>query len=79
MVLLDLGLPKVDGLEVLRRIRAHPRLKYVPVIVFTSEARERERCEALDIGANLFIAKPNDAKTFVQLVRWIEGLLEFLD
>ena len=79
MVLLDLGLPRTTGLEVLRRMRADERLKYVPVVAFTSDTGERDRGRALDGGANLFVVKPRDAQSFVKFVRWIEGLLEFVE
>lgn len=79
LVLLDLGLPKVDGLEVLRRMRAHPRLKYVPVVVLTSNEDDGQRWRALDSGASLFLAKPRDARSFDKLARWVDDLLGFLD
>jgi len=79
LVLLDLGLPKIGGLEVLRRMRAHPRLKYVPVVVFTSSDHDGERWRALDSGASLFLSKPQDSRSFDKLARWIDDLLGFLD
>lgn len=79
LVLLDLTLPKIDGLEVLRRMRAHARLKYVPVVVLTSGDGDRQRWRALDSGANLFLSKPQDSRSFVKLARWVDDLLGFLD
>jgi CheY-like chemotaxis protein len=79
LVLLDLGLPKIGGLEVLRRMRAHPRLKYVPVVVLTSSEDDVQRSRALDSGASLFLSKPHDAPSFGKLARWVEDLLGFLD
>ena len=79
LVLLDLGLPGLGGLEVLRRIRADVRCKYMAVIAFTSDTSERDRGFALEVGANLFVVKPTDGEAFVKFVRWVDGLLEFLD
>jgi len=79
LVLLDLGLPKIGGLDVLRRMRVHPRLKYVPVVVFTSADGDGERWKALDSGASLFLSKPQDTRSFEKLARWIDELLGFLD
>jgi CheY-like chemotaxis protein/DNA-binding XRE family transcriptional regulator len=58
MILLDLGLPKIDGLEVLRRIKADPRTKKIPVIVLTSSKRSRDFIESKKYGADGFIVKP---------------------
>lgn len=69
MVLLDLKLPKVDGLEVLRRIRAHPRTHLLPVVVLTSSREERDLIEAYGAGANSYVRKAVDFAHFVEGVR----------
>ncbi|HVE11971.1 MAG TPA: response regulator [Elusimicrobiota bacterium] len=58
LVILDLNLPKIGGMEVLRRIRAQARLKALPVLVLTTSTQERERDEALRLGASAFLNKP---------------------
>ncbi|MEW6220547.1 MAG: response regulator [Thermodesulfobacteriota bacterium] len=71
LVLLDLKLPKVDGLEVLRRIKDDDRLKYVPVVVLTSSKEERDLVESYNLGVNSYIRKPVDFDQFVETVRYI--------
>ena len=63
MVLLDLDLPKVHGLEVLRRMRAHPRTRNLPVIILTSD-REIDAAAGYTLGANSFMRKPLDFEEF---------------
>ena len=69
VVLLDLKLPKVDGLEVLRRIRADPRTRTLPVVVLTSSNQERDVTEAYALGVNSYIVKPVDFDRFAQAIR----------
>jgi two-component system response regulator len=69
VVLLDLRLPKVDGLEVLRRIRAHERTRLVPVVVLTSSKEEEDRLRGYELGANSFVQKPVDFGGFADAVR----------
>jgi len=69
LVLLDLKLPKVGGLEVLRRIRSEPATKRLPVVILTSSKQERDRAEGYDIGANSYICKPVDLEQFNEAVR----------
>lgn len=69
VILLDLKLPKVDGLEVLRQMRAHPRTKLLPVIVLTSSVEERDVIRSYNLGANSYIHKPVDMQKFVQAIR----------
>lgn len=69
LVLLDLNMPKVSGLEVLRSIRADPRTKYLPVVVLTTSTEERDIVETYDLGANSFVRKPVEFDEFLDAVR----------
>ncbi|HEV8432816.1 MAG TPA: response regulator [Thermoanaerobaculia bacterium] len=68
VVLLDLKLPKVDGIDVLRRIKSDPRTALVPVVVLTSSAEERDRLATYELGANSFIVKPVEFESFTRAV-----------
>jgi two-component system, response regulator len=69
LVLLDLKLPRVDGLEVLRRIRADERTRLLPVVILTSSKEQRDLVEGYGRGANSYIRKPVDFGQFVEAVR----------
>jgi len=69
VVLLDLNLPKVDGLEVLKRVRADPRTRLAPIVVLTSSKEESDMVESYGRGANSYIRKPVDFDQFVEAVR----------
>jgi CheY-like chemotaxis protein len=69
LVLLDLKLPRVDGLEVLRRIRADERTRLLPVVILTSSKEQRDLVEGYGYGANSYIRKPVDFGQFVEAVR----------
>lgn len=69
VVLLDLKLPKVDGLEVLRRIKTDPRTKTIPVAVLTSSREERDIVDSYELGVNSYIRKPVDFDQFTEAVR----------
>jgi len=69
VVLLDLKLPKVDGLEVLKRMRSDERTRRVPVVVLTSSSEERDIVASYDFGANSYVRKPVDFEQFVDAVR----------
>jgi CheY-like chemotaxis protein len=71
LVLLDLKLPKIDGIEVLRRIKADERTRRIPVVVLTSSQEERDRAETYDLGVNSYIRKPVDFEQFSEAVRHI--------
>jgi two-component system, response regulator len=66
MILLDLKLPKVDGLEVLRRIREDPRTRGIPTVVLTSSSEDRDIAEAYKLGVNSYIVKPVDFDQFMK-------------
>jgi CheY-like chemotaxis protein len=71
LVLLDLKLPKVDGIEVLRQIKGDARTKTVPVVVMTSSKEERDLVQSYDLGANSYIQKPVDFEQFRQTVKTV--------
>lgn len=66
VVLLDLKLPRVDGLEVLKQIRADPRTRNLPVVVLTSSNEERDLVESYRLGANSYVRKPVDFRQFTE-------------
>ena len=69
VVLLDLKLPLVDGLEVLRRIKGDERTRHIPVVVLTSSREERDIVESYRLGVNSYITKPVDFEQFTECVR----------
>jgi len=68
VVLLDLKLPKIPGLEVLRRIRANDRWRSLPVVLLTSSKEERDIAEGYELGANSYVCKPVDFQQFTAAV-----------
>jgi two-component system, response regulator len=69
LVLLDLKLPKLDGLQLLRRLRSEPRTQLLPVVVLTSSDEDRDVIEGYRLGANSYIRKPVDFNQFTEAVR----------
>jgi CheY-like chemotaxis protein len=69
VVLLDLKMPRVDGLEVLRQMRNDPALKHVPVVMVTSSREEQDLVSSYQLGANAYVVKPVDFQKFVESVR----------
>ncbi|MGE5462177.1 MAG: response regulator [Syntrophothermus sp.] len=68
VILLDLKLPKVDGLEVLRRLRSDPRTQMLPVVVLTSSKEEQDMIKAYSLGVNSYVRKPVDFNQFVEAI-----------
>jgi two-component system, chemotaxis family, response regulator Rcp1 len=72
LILLDLNLPRVDGREVLSRIKGDPDLKRIPVIVLTTSTREEDVVRSYDLGVNTFISKPVRFEDFIKVVTAIQ-------
>jgi CheY-like chemotaxis protein len=75
LVLLDLNVPKVSGIDVLRRLRAGPRWRSTPVIVVTSSVSEQDRKAVENLGAAAYFQKPNDLSAYMQLAQVIKRIL----
>jgi two-component system response regulator len=69
VTLLDLKLPKVDGLEVLKRLRAHERTRRLPVVILTSSGEQQDIVESYNLGANSYIRKPVDFAQFMEATK----------
>ncbi len=68
LVMLDLKMPKVDGIEVLRQLKAHPRTRAIPVVVMTSSNEERDVVETYRLGVNSYIVKPVGFEAFLETI-----------
>jgi len=68
VILIDLKMPKISGLEVLRKMKADPRIKMIPVVILTSSAEDPDIKEAYELGANSYIVKPVDFNVFFKTV-----------
>jgi len=69
LVILDLKLPKVDGIEILRKVKADERTKVIPIVVLTSSKEENDVVESYKLGANSYIVKPVDFQKFAESIR----------
>ena len=69
VVLLDLKMPKVDGMEVLRQVKTNPDLKTIPVVILTSSMEERDIVESYHLGVNAYVVKPVDFHEFIDAVK----------
>jgi len=69
MILLDLKLPKIDGLEVLRRLRAHEQTRFLPVVILTTSKEEQDLINSYSLGCNSYVRKPVDFTEFISTAR----------
>ena len=72
LVLLDLKLPKLDGLEVLSRLRSDPRTRRLPIVMLTSSSEEEDLCRSYDLGANSFVRKPLEFARFAEAIHQLQ-------
>ena len=73
LMLLDLKMPKVDGIEVLRQVKSDPGLKTIPVVVLTSSREEQDLVRTYDLGVNAYVVKPVDFHEFIDAVKLLGG------
>jgi CheY-like chemotaxis protein len=71
LVLLDIKLPRVDGVQVLRRLRSHPRTKLIPIVILTSSAEPKDLLTCYTLGANSYVRKPIDFQQFTHALHQI--------
>ena len=72
VILLDINLPKINGLEVLRQLKAHERFRRIPVVILTSSREDRDLTAAYDLGVNSYIEKPVSFSKFMEVAEQIE-------
>jgi two-component system, response regulator len=73
LILLDLKLPKVNGLEVLRQIKGDPALKMIPIVMMTSSRQEQDLVRSYELGVNAYVVKPMKFQDFVEAVKQVSG------
>ena len=73
VLLLDLKMPKVDGIEVLRQVKGDPQLRTIPIVVLTSSREEQDLARTYDLGVNAYVVKPVDFLEFVDAVKLLGG------
>jgi CheY-like chemotaxis protein len=73
LVLLDLKMPKVDGIEVLRQIKSDPALRTIPVVILTSSREEQDLVRSYNLGVNAYVVKPVDFHEFIDAVKLLGG------
>ena len=74
-ILTDIKMPRMDGLELLRRVKSEPRLKNIPIAILTSSDHEADRKEALRLGASYYLMKPSDLDSYAEIVSRIRELM----
>ncbi len=79
LMLLDLKMPKVDGLEVLKQVKSHPDFKTIPVVVLTSSREEQDVVRSYNLGVNAYVVKPVDFHDFVEAVKLLGGFWAVLN
>ena len=79
LLLLDLKMPKVDGIDVLRAVKSDPRLKSIPVVVLTSSREEQDLVRSYDLGVNAYVVKPVEFHDFVEAVKRVGGFWAMLN
>jgi two-component system response regulator len=71
LILLDIKLPKMDGIEVLRHLKSDPDMRRIPVVILTASRREKDKVESYELGVNSYIVKPLDFSKFIEAVSTI--------
>jgi len=79
LLLLDLKMPKVDGLEVLRQVKSDPAMRSIPVVVLTSSREEQDLLRSYDLGVNAYVVKPVDFNEFIGAVKLLGGFWAVLN
>ena len=78
-MLLDLKMPKIDGLEVLRRVKSDPNFRTIPVVILTSSREEQDLMRSYDFGVNAYVVKPVEFQSFMDAVKTLGGFWAILN